>query len=129
VDQFEGDLKIEYDTGEAMYARLHGDSVDVAVYLNQSDLELVPTYTTLSATSIFSLFNKSDVKVTFAWKRFASVEDDAIFSTNEPTDVSSLSGVTVREAQKIRKEQEENKLALNDPIFKITPQKGEVSFL
>jgi hypothetical protein len=59
----EGELKVEYDTGDCMFIKLHGEAVDTPINLSTSLMEFKPTYSGLSTQLTVVMFNKSDIKV------------------------------------------------------------------
>lgn len=79
----EGELEIEYSTGEIIYSQLTGTARDVDVSLSTSSLKLTPTYVSNLSQATFKVFNRSNTAVKFRWKRCQTSEEEFASATSK----------------------------------------------
>ena len=75
-DDFTGELTVKYDSGDLIVVGLHGTAQDVNVRLDKNSIRIEDTYITMSNQRTVTLHNRSDIIVHFAWKRFATADEE-----------------------------------------------------
>ena len=104
-----------------MYIRLHGEAVDTPISLSTNFLEFKPTYSGLSNQLTVVLYNKSDIKVQYSWKKFASSDAESRASTAAEGELQAS-----RSQKNQLKEMESSRALFSHNNFQITPIKGEI---
>lgn len=73
---------------------LEGTATDIFVVLDHNTLTLPPTFITQISQRSIKLINKSDYKIRFEWKKFATLKDEINERNKEiallPTDVKTV---------------------------------------
>ena len=74
---YEGELTLEYESGQVAYVQLSGEAENVNVHLSSQILELDPAYISLTSQRTVKIFNRSDIPVKFAWKAFGTPAEES----------------------------------------------------
>uniref|UniRef100_A0A1I8IBX3 MSP domain-containing protein n=1 Tax=Macrostomum lignano TaxID=282301 RepID=A0A1I8IBX3_9PLAT len=72
----QGDLEIEYDTGERIYMSLTGVGQDVNVRLDKSAIRIESTYVGLANQRAVTIVNRSDAMASFRFTKFATALEE-----------------------------------------------------
>ncbi|KAL1499824.1 hypothetical protein AB1Y20_012509 [Prymnesium parvum] len=126
LGDYHSELEIEYDSGERCYAHLSGAAADVDVQLERSLLQLDPCYISLLSQRTLKLYNRSDVKVTFEWKAYASAGDERRVRMERAMQLEEDGAPDVATLRALRRAIEEDQLMFEDPVFAVAPMRGEI---
>ena len=74
---YEGELTLEYESGQVAYVQLSGEAENVNVHLSSQILELDPAYISLASQRTVKLFNRSDIPIKFSWKAFGTPAEES----------------------------------------------------
>ena len=72
LGDLQGELSINYDTGEVVHVALSGVGINLDVRLDKSELQIVPTYIGMANFKNFAINNKGNEIVKFKFSRFAT---------------------------------------------------------
>ena len=72
LGDLQGELSINYDTGEIVHVALSGVGINLDVRLDKSELQIVPTYIGMANFKNFAINNKGNEIVKFQFSRFAT---------------------------------------------------------
>ena len=72
LGDLQGELSINYDTGEIVHVALSGVGMNLDVRLDKSELQIVPTYIGMANFKNFAINNKGNEIVKFQFSRFAA---------------------------------------------------------
>ena len=72
LGDLQGELSINYDTGEIIHVALSGVGINLDVRLDKSELQIVPTYIGMANFKNFAINNKGNEIVKFQFSRFAT---------------------------------------------------------
>ena len=75
LKKYEGTMNITYSNGDRSTSVLAGSVIEVPVKLQDTALQLQPTFISLERQSVVRVLNRSDVNVHCAWKLHAKEED------------------------------------------------------
>ncbi len=76
-DNFEGHISVEFDTGEELLMKAFGGGENVNVRLEKNSFKFEPTFLSKTSQRVVRIFNRSDVQAHFAWKPYATDEEEA----------------------------------------------------
>ena len=83
LGDLQGELSINYDTGEIVHVALSGVGINLDVRLDKSELQIVPTYIGMANFKNFAINNKGNEIVKFQFSRFATeFEEQKGFGSN-----------------------------------------------
>ncbi|KAI9095517.1 hypothetical protein DFS34DRAFT_651319 [Phlyctochytrium arcticum] len=99
-------LKVQYDTGEAVYVNLIGVAEVANIRLDKQTIRMNQTFISLNSLQTVKLINRSDILATYKWKRFADQGQEIehrirqvasiLGSTDSPREGSDHSAATDR---------------------------------
>ncbi|PAA50321.1 hypothetical protein BOX15_Mlig000423g3, partial [Macrostomum lignano] len=143
----QGDLEIEYDTGERIYMSLTGVGQDVNVRLDKSAIRIESTYVGLANQRAVTIVNRSDAMASFRFTKFATALEEEMeremlerlsdidrqaemkrFAEElgaDPT-VKDKMAIINRSFLNRRKQIEDNELVFEDDVLQVNPVSGEV---
>ena len=76
--RYEGELVVEYDSGERTYVALSASAGGVDVCLSTPSLQLEPAYIGLCSQKTLKIVNRSEIPVKFSWEAFATSEEEEV---------------------------------------------------
>ncbi len=74
---YDGELTLEYESGQVAYVQLSGAAENVNVHLSSQIMELDPAYISLSSQQTVKIYNRSDIPVRFSWKAFGTPAEES----------------------------------------------------
>ena len=124
--EYSEELAISYDTGERCYARLEGAAAEVDVTLERSLQILDPCYISLISQRTLKLHNRSDIRVSFDWKKLAGEQAEHAHRMERSLQLLSEAAEETHALRVQRRIAEEDPLVFEDEIFAIEPLSGEI---
>eukprot|EP00232_Nephroselmis_pyriformis_P008175 CAMPEP_0182895474 /NCGR_PEP_ID=MMETSP0034_2-20130328/25702_1 /TAXON_ID=156128 /ORGANISM="Nephroselmis pyriformis, Strain CCMP717" /LENGTH=2117 /DNA_ID=CAMNT_0025029307 /DNA_START=132 /DNA_END=6482 /DNA_ORIENTATION=- len=75
-DQYNGELCIQYGSGDAVFATVQGPGCEVDVCLSTESIQLPPTFISKVSQKVFKIVNRSDTLVHFSLKKHGSAAEE-----------------------------------------------------
>ncbi|ORX48158.1 hypothetical protein BCR36DRAFT_329786 [Piromyces finnis] len=90
VGSYEGEMLLEYDTGEEVYINVYGSADDVNIRLEKQILQMDNTYINLVSMKVLTLYNRSDIIIKYQWKQFSSQIEENQFRERKIIELNQL---------------------------------------
>lgn len=84
LSRYEGELVVEYDSGERTFVALSASAGGVDVCLSTPSLQLDPAYIGLCSQKTLKIVNRSEIPVKFSWEAFATSEEEEVRTLATP---------------------------------------------
>jgi len=137
--QYNGELEISYENGQASFAKLSGSTESVSVSVDKPVAEVDPAYISLRATTTVKIKNDADLPVHFEWRGFANEFDEEEERTRLLEDLKRLEqqenvqledrhdlAAVKQKYKNLRKAVQDDQMLFADENFKIEPMSGQV---
>ncbi len=139
--EFKSELAIAYDSTETVYVSLYGTAQDFNVRLDKNALRIEDTYITMHNQRSLAIHNRSDLILHYAWKRFATHEEEqqqklkelASLGRDEEHAKNKLSSQAAdytallsRNFHNKMRNAQAKAFLFDDPVFCIAPLEGDI---
>jgi adenylate kinase family enzyme len=126
IMQFAADLMIQFTNGDIQTTALDGSAMNTNVRLDSTLKELPDTFVSEVSQTTFKIVNKSDIRVKYIWKLFATEEDENRHKQRKINQLSHEYEEGSRPYRKSKREIESDDMNFVNKNFSIYPLSGEI---